>query len=383
MKNNQIATRPLAIIEAKFDLEAKQNDIIDMLFTQLRHDDNKLEYEINIERYKNYYTGDTSNIYRDLKKAVKMFENNKGVTISDRDTGQETWYSWFSKITYLNREGKILVRLDSEFKGILTEVKRRISYDIENTLKCASKYSKRLYYYLKTYEDTGWRIDTLEDLREKLKTPASYKDYGKLKEKVLDVASREINSLTDIGFDYEAIKEGRKVVRIKFTIKTKRQNIIKEIHSSIMENTNYPVLSVTKNEISRIVGDRVDLKESNNYKNLMNALNKGYNKSTFKNKTDIKGYLQLTVEYIDDYVKRINKDHNYLALLISGLNNDYIGNAEKKNISNNKPTLRDNKNIEQKQLRFNDFTQREYDYDALEDMLLGNIKYDGGKLPEK
>lgn len=363
MKENQIAIRPLAIIEAKFDLEAKQNDIIDMLFTELNKDDGKLEYEINIEKYKKYYNVDTSNIYRDLKKAVKLFEKSKGVTIYNPITDQEEWYSWFSKITYANKEGKIFVRLDPEFKSILTEVKRRISYDVENTLRCASKYSKRLYYYLKSFENTGWRLDNVEELKDKLKVPSSYKSYSKFKQGVLNVAHREINELTDINYEYEEIKDGRKVVRIKFDISSKRPRSIKEIAVDVMENNNYTELSVEENEIYRIVGDRVSKDELNN---IIKALDTNFDKCKDEY-TDKKVYLEKQIEYLDEYVKGL-ETYKYNALLIDALKKDYYSKKQKaiKTI----PTKRYSKN-KGKQLRFNDFEQREYDYDSLEEKLLG------------
>lgn len=372
MKESQIATRPLAIIEAKYDLEARQNDIVDMLFTEINKDDGKLEYEINIEKYKKYYAGDTSNIYRDLKKAVKMFEK-KGVSIYNPDTEQEDWYAWFPKITYKNKEGKIIVRLDEEFKGILTEVKRRISYDIENPLACVSKYSKRLYYYLKGFEDTGWRLDNLDDLREKLKVPASYKSYGKFKEKVLEQAYKEVNALTDINFEYEEIKEGRKVVRIRFSIKSKiMPGIIPEAAITLVENNNCPVLSVEDKELSQLVGDRV---EPGEIETILRAIHINYKiyKDVY---TDKKGYLEKQIEYLDEYVKTL-EEYKYNALLISALKKDYYGSKQKS--IKNKPTKGDSKKKET-QLQFNDFEQREYDYDALEKQLLGEEEYDPDKF---
>lgn len=373
MKESLIAIRPLAIIEAKFDLEAKQNDIIDMLFTELNKDDGKLEYEINIEKYKSYYSGDTSNIYRDLKKGVKMFERSKGVTIYNPITEQEEWYSWFSKITYVNKEGRIIVRLDPEFKSILTEVKRRISYDIENTLKCVSKYSKRLYYYLKSFENTGWRIDNIEDLKEKLKVPKSYMAYGKFKERVLDIAYREINALTDINFDYEEIRTGKKIVRIKFNISLKSKNVGKKIILDKLTK-NYPKMTADEKELSQIVGSRINEDEINN---VLKALNMNFPK--YKNKyTDKMGYLQKQIKYLDNYVATL-KEYKYNALLIDAIKKDYYGQLKQK--SQQHPNSKIKK---EKQLRFNNLASgRTYDYEELENVALGYSEYDPDKIYKK
>ena len=49
----------------------------------------------------------------------------------------------------------------------------------------------------------------------------SYKEFAPFRQKVLEVAEREINELTDINISYETIKKGTKVVKINFSIKLK------------------------------------------------------------------------------------------------------------------------------------------------------------------
>ena len=79
-----ICRRPEAIIEARFNLTKKQNDIVDMVFASIE-DDGKLEYQIDLTKYgKLYNIKDKSNIYRDLKKAVCNFEG-KGFSLSTKN----------------------------------------------------------------------------------------------------------------------------------------------------------------------------------------------------------------------------------------------------------------------------------------------------------
>ena len=46
----------------------------------------------------------------------------------------------------------------------------------------------------------------------------SYTRFPDFRRKVLEIAEREINELTDITISYETITKGRKVVKIKFDI---------------------------------------------------------------------------------------------------------------------------------------------------------------------
>lgn len=223
MKSNKImATRPDNLIEARFSLTTKQNDIIDMILYQIK-DDDCYKYEIDIEKFKGIYKMDTSNIYRDLKKAVESFEG-KGLEIVNSQTNERVYFHWFSKIHYMNNSAKIFVNLDMDFKKVLLEVKKKIYYDLRYTLNFSGIYSKRLYYYLKSFEDTGWRKDNIDELRKKLECPKSYNAFYDFNRYVLKPAHGEINNNSDISFEYEPIKVGRKIAKIEFRIHPKENN---------------------------------------------------------------------------------------------------------------------------------------------------------------
>ena len=74
----EIAFRPQTIIEARYDLDRRQNDIIDILLGIVGEGNDTEEntrYEINISDVKHLYNlQDESNAYSYLQKAVKKFE---------------------------------------------------------------------------------------------------------------------------------------------------------------------------------------------------------------------------------------------------------------------------------------------------------------------
>ena len=340
MSSNEkrIAVRPENIIEARFSLSSKQNSIVDMLLTKIT-DDNNLSYSLDVKQYESLILTDTSNIYRDFKKAVKSFEK-KGVTVIDKDTGEEIWFPWFSKIHYRDKLGRIDINIDKDFKKILYKVKKKIFYDIKYTLNMKSSYSQRFYFYMKSFEDTGWRIDKIDDLAKKLETPTSYKNFSNMKKYVLDKAKEEINSITDITFDYEAIKTGRKVTHIKSFIKSKNKNII-----------NYNKMSVEL--IINTVGDLIN--GESDAKKIINALNFAI-KNNITTENDIEMYYKDKVDLVMKYYSN-NKKAPFVALLINAIKQQWT-------------------NSDNKQLSFNNFKYRDiYDdkvaMDKLEKQLLG------------
>lgn len=301
-----IVVRPENIIEARFSLTNKQNSIVDMVLTKITDDDN-LSYSLDVKQYESLITTDTSNIYRDFKKAVKSFEK-KGLTIIDKETGEEIWFAWFSKIHYKDKQGRIDINIDKDFKKILYEVKKKIFYDLAYTLNMKSNYSQRVYYYMKSFEDTGWRIDKIEDLAKKLEAPISYKNFANMKKYVLDKAKEEINDITDIIFGYEAIKTGRKVTHIRSTIKSKNKNII-----------NYKKMSVEY--IIATIGDLID-GETDAIK-IINALNFAIedSKNPKNNKEEIinvEEYYKTQADIATRYYHN-NKKAPFIALLISAI----------------------------------------------------------------
>lgn len=226
MKKSMIALRPEALIEARYNLTSKENDIIDIILNTIK-DDGKYVYEIDIDKYKGLFKDGSSNVYRDMKRATKdLFNKHNRFIIQDRVAGKEFNFVWFSMLSYNDNEGSIYFEIGDTLKKLLLEVKKRIYYKLEFTLNFRSVYSKKIYYMLKSYQDTGWRIDKIDELKYKLNCPESYKNYAIFKEKVLDIAQKEINNGSDIKFTYDPIKTGRKVTNIKFYIHTQANDEI-------------------------------------------------------------------------------------------------------------------------------------------------------------
>lgn len=92
-------------------------------------------------------------------------------------------------------------------------------YALENIVKLTRKSSYLLYLYIVRNRYRGeWDID-VTDLRDNIldcKNQESYREYKEFKKAVLAPAVKEVNKKTDCHFDYEQIKRGRWVIKIKF-----------------------------------------------------------------------------------------------------------------------------------------------------------------------
>lgn len=99
-------------------------------------------------------------------------------------------------------------------------------YALENIISLTRKASYLLYVYIRANRYRGeWDV-TLDELRDTVldcKGQESYQEYKIFKNRVLDPAVKEVNKKTDCHFEYEAIKRGRRVAKIKFTYLSEKQ----------------------------------------------------------------------------------------------------------------------------------------------------------------
>lgn len=98
------------------------------------------------------------------------------------------------------------------------------TYRLWNALQLKSSNQIRMYEILKQYEKIGYRIVSLEELRELLGIEKNeYKVYKDFRRRVLDSCQQALEENTDIKFTYEPYGSkgpGGKVISLKFTIES-------------------------------------------------------------------------------------------------------------------------------------------------------------------
>ena len=222
--NEIIVKKPEEVITARMKLNESELKLSTYLIANLEPD--KYIYKIDIKDYIKKFDkrlGDYSKLYKTAKFLV-----TKPIEIKDRYRNEFVMFSFCSKVSYKN--GVLEIEFNKELLNYLLEIKNRyVRYDIKNIMKLNSKYSIRLYEFLKNQFEKTKKFSKVaekkvktEELRELLAIPASYK-YNMFKKTALEVSKKQINQLTDISFDYEEIKTGRKITHIKFTIKSKEK----------------------------------------------------------------------------------------------------------------------------------------------------------------
>jgi plasmid replication initiation protein len=214
---NHLVTKSNMLIEANYKLGVVEQKIVLCLASNISPDDSDFKtYTLPIKEFAKLLGLKGESKYSDLRKITKEMMQKVFEVRIDKKVIQ---VSWLSYVAYNETEGTIDMRFDPFLRPYLLELKREFtSYKLENIVKLKSSYSIRIYELLKQYEKLHERTFNLDTLREILGVDQIYPAYGNFKQRVLVPAQRELKRKTDISFQIEEVKKGRKVDKVKFLI---------------------------------------------------------------------------------------------------------------------------------------------------------------------
>lgn len=215
------------LVEARYRYDIWETRIFAQVVSMVRYEDADFqEYKIYVsDVIKTFGIDGGGKAYKLLVQGAKGLVNKKLIIERERDgkpTELETWL--FTSAEYFKTEkgdgSYLVVTFHPALKPYLLELKNRyLVYDIRNILKLTSSYSIRIYELLKQYEKIGRRTFDVENLKLILGIlPGEYKLYGHFKDKVILKAQSDLAAETDISFEFEEQKRGKKVVGIMFLI---------------------------------------------------------------------------------------------------------------------------------------------------------------------
>jgi len=262
LERDYIVTKSNSLIASNYDLSVQEQKIILTLASMVQpEDENFKPYIFKIKDFMALVGVQDKAKYSELPKITKelmqkVFEIKQGNKI--------TQLSWLSSAEYEKGTGLIELEFSPKLKPYMLELHGlHTSYKLENILSLKSKYSIRLYEILKSNLFKNQIEIEVEDLKKMVgANEKAYNVYTNFKSKVIFKAQKEIPLKTDISFDFEEIKTGRKVTSIKFFIKSnkkvnapKEKEPINEVSVDreekplyIIEKDIQEIMAITKNE---------------------------------------------------------------------------------------------------------------------------------------
>lgn len=230
MNRNYIVTQSNNLIEARHNkpLTAREQKIVMTMVSMIEpSDDDFKNYRISIREFSEMLGLQGSVKYTEIKEITRDLMS-KSIEIPQADGG---WLlaNWISSAKYIKGEGIIDLSFSPDLKPYMLQLKNQFtSYQLSNVLSLHSTYSIRLYELLKKWQHLGKWENTIEELKLKFGvSEGTYKRYNHFKTRVLTRAIDEVNEKTDLHVEFEEIKKGRSVNRIKFMIKHSAEKEIK------------------------------------------------------------------------------------------------------------------------------------------------------------
>jgi plasmid replication initiation protein len=177
------------------------------------------EHVLTGKEFSAIFEVDIHTCYGILKKAVdKLMKTDIKV---ERIELKEIWrINICSMAKYNKGDGYISVKFTDDIMPYLAQVKERfVLYNLKEIANFGSLYTTRLYELIQDFKETGWMLKSIEQLREVFAVGNKFQTYNNFKQKTFAHACQEINANYDMGLRFEEIKEGRKVVAVKFFFK--------------------------------------------------------------------------------------------------------------------------------------------------------------------
>ena len=204
------------LIEMPLDFSLMQLKLFARIIVSMRNEPDREFYEFSVKSLLNDFDLSETN-YTQLKLATTGLI--RPVILKGLGIDEEDQLPFFDKISY-TAKGIVRFRMSSDLKPLILDLEKNYTkYYFSNIARLKSAYSIRIYELLKQYEFKRERLLTVDEIKLFLKIDNDkYLKYSNFKDKVILVAQKELKEKTDIYFEFEEIKEWKKVCSILFII---------------------------------------------------------------------------------------------------------------------------------------------------------------------
>ena len=229
LNKNYIVTKGEKLLKARYQLGELALKLISIIYSNVRRSDEVgKDYQIKVSDIAKLMNKNYGDIYKLLKEATdQMLENPIKIDLNESDDPKKKkWvkFNWISDALYEN--GIITFTISKRLKPFILDLQKKfVQYRLENILNLKGTYVIRLYEILKDiynkksrYEIKPEYIISVAELKEMLEIPKSYQYSSGIKIRILEKAKKQFLKHTDLCFEYEEIKEGKKVTHLKFIL---------------------------------------------------------------------------------------------------------------------------------------------------------------------
>lgn len=341
MKNfKELVVKANELIEMPIDFNLMQLKLFAKIVVSMRDNPTEEFYTFSIKNLLNDFDLTDTN-YTQLRLATKGLIRP---VVIKRGGGAEQQKAFFTDVNYSDK-GVISFKIHPDLKPLILNLEKNYTkYYFSNIARLKSAYAIRFYELLKQYQYRGERVLPIQEIRLVLKIEGTkYSKINDLKRFVILVAQKELKEKTDIYFEFEGIKEGRKIVAFKFLIykNTRNTGFIENGRTEALEND---VKSDLTNEQEKLLFKLID-----EYK-ISDKIAKGLIEGVSVEQ------VEKNIAYSESEYKKGKVSKNFSGYLVNAIKNNYasrislfeedekkkaVDDKKKKAVKENKAKLKD------------------------------------------
>jgi plasmid replication initiation protein len=171
---------------------------------------------LTAKEFSQAFNVDINTTYRVLKTAGKKLART-AITLEKPELFVTQEIPVCSFAEYNNKEGSLTIEFNEHIMPYLAQVKQKfVLYNLKEIANFGSLYSTRLYELIQEFKDTGYILKSVAQLREVFAVGKKFTKYNDFKKYTFAHAVDEINAQYEMNLSFKELKEGRRVVSIRF-----------------------------------------------------------------------------------------------------------------------------------------------------------------------
>jgi len=241
-----LVTQSNCLVEARYSLTLYEQRLVLIMISMIEPSDEDFkDYVLKVSDFRDLLGLKNKNLYSQIKLVLKkLIERSLFIPLEDKSYLMS---NWISDAEYKSNEGIVLLSLSKKLKPYLLHLKNNFTKQRLNmVIQFNGFYTIRIYTLLKQYEKIGKRVFDLAEFRLILGIEKNkYILFANLKARTVMQAKKEFDKkdksgyfLSDINFNLETMKTGRKITHLKFII----------IKQSVAKKTQVAIPTVSKKE---------------------------------------------------------------------------------------------------------------------------------------
>lgn len=220
--------RSNTLVYSSFQLTLRARQLIEVAIAKVSSKDGIPEtLEITAEEFGSAFPDIKSNeVYKELNKAADdLYEQS--IDLINPEKNARARFRWVDGVKYFDGEGRVEFDFTKWVKPYLTELQGSYtSYRLLDIGRLRSAHAIRLYELLMRYQDTGFRTDKLDRLKELFGVQEKYSKWYEFERRVLKPSVKNINESSNWKVTYSTKKKGRKIDRVEFKFHLKDQPLL-------------------------------------------------------------------------------------------------------------------------------------------------------------